>query len=181
MSARRGVLVTVLVAAVIVVAAVGVSVGGSTEPTEPPRFEEFNTSETVSEPLARSGTVDPAVTEESVVLIDDSNSNRFSRADIQPLATGVGRAGAEVGSSACSSRSVRVNSRGSALGLTSSSTHSTCMTKPRMTAPISRSSPRRRRMRRCRPQTQLRSTRTQAWRLASPRRCNPPETASRFW
>lgn len=96
MSARRGVLVTVLVAAVIVVAAVGVSVGGSTEPTEPPRFEEFNTSETVSEPLARSGTVDPAVTEESVVLIDDSNSNRFSRGDIQPLATGVGRAGAEV-------------------------------------------------------------------------------------
>ena len=98
MSLRRGLLVTVVVAAVIVVAAVGVSLGGSQSAPANTTFEAFDTDDAVSEPLPRGGSVDPdpSIGTGDVVLVDDSNGNRFTRADIGPLTEGIGRSGAQV-------------------------------------------------------------------------------------
>lgn len=98
MSLRRGLLVTIVVAAVVVVAAVGVSVGGSSNASTNTTFEAFDGDDAVSEPLPRGGTIDPdpSIGTGDVVLVDDSNGNRFSRADIGPLTEGIGRSGARV-------------------------------------------------------------------------------------
>ena len=98
MSLRRGLLVTVVVAAIVVVAAVGVSLGGSQSAPANTTFEAFDTNEAVSEPLPRAGSVDPdpSIGTGDVVLVDDSNGNRFTRADIGPLTEGIGRSGARV-------------------------------------------------------------------------------------
>jgi flavodoxin len=98
MSLRRGLLVTVVVAAIVVVAAVGVSLGGSQSAPANTTFEAFDTNEAVSEPLPRGGSVnpDPSIGTGDVVLVDDSNGNRFTRADIGPLTEGIGRSGARV-------------------------------------------------------------------------------------
>jgi hypothetical protein len=98
MSLRRGLLVTVVVAAIVVVAAVGVSLGGSQSAPANTTFEAFNTNDAVSDPVPRGGSVDPdpSIGTGDVVLIDDSNGNRFSRADIGPLTEGIGRSGARV-------------------------------------------------------------------------------------
>ena len=98
MSYRRGLLVTVVIAAAIAVAAAGISAAGQSGPTEGPEFEEFETETTISDPISQSGSIDPdsSVAGDGVIVIDDSNTNRFSRGDIQPLAEGIGRTGHEV-------------------------------------------------------------------------------------
>ena len=98
MSLRRGLLVTVVVAAIVVVAAVGVSLGGSSSTPANTTFEAFDTDDAVSDPLPRGGSVDPdpSIGTGDVVLVDDSNGNRFTRADIGPLTEGIGRSGARV-------------------------------------------------------------------------------------
>mgnify|MGYP002761171628 FL=1 len=97
MSLRRGLLVTVVVAALVVVAAVGLSVGGSSTASTNASFDAFD-ADAVSEPLPRGGSVDPdpSIGTGAVVLVDDSNGNRFTRADIGPLTEGIGRSGARV-------------------------------------------------------------------------------------
>jgi len=97
MSLRRGLFVTVVVAAIVVVAAVGLSVGGSSSASTNASFDAFD-ADTVSEPLPRGGAVDPdpSIGAGAVVLVDDSNGNRFTRADIGPLTEGIGRSGARV-------------------------------------------------------------------------------------
>ena len=98
MSYRRGLLVTVAVAAVIAVAAAGISAAGQSGPTDGPEFEEFETESTISDPISQSGGIDPdsSVAGDGVIVVDDSNTNRFSRGDIQPLVEAIGRTGHEV-------------------------------------------------------------------------------------
>lgn len=98
MSLRRGLFVTAAVAVIVVVAAVGLSVGGSSSTSTNTSFDAFDTDGAVSEPLPRGGSVDPdpSIGTGDVVLVDDSNGNRFTRADIGPLTEGIGRSGARV-------------------------------------------------------------------------------------
>jgi hypothetical protein len=99
MSYREGLLVTALVAAAIVVASVGIALAGTSDPAPAPEYEEFEPGSTVSEPLPASGSIEPDPSTgdgNGVVVIDESNGNRFDRGDVQPLVEAFGRVGYEV-------------------------------------------------------------------------------------
>lgn len=99
MSYRTGAAVTLGVAATIVLLGVGIAFAGLPDPDPDPDHEVFSPDEALSEPLPASGTVDPDPTVgdgSGVIVIDDSNANRFDRADVQPLAEALSGVGYEV-------------------------------------------------------------------------------------
>lgn len=91
---RRGLLIVLVVAGAIALGAAMLPV--LTPPPEPvdQEFEAFDPAETVSEPAAATGEIDPEpVDDEGLVVIDAGQANRFETADIQHLVEALDRIG----------------------------------------------------------------------------------------
>jgi len=97
----KGLLVTLLVAGVVVLAVTAVVPPLTADPPEEQEFPEFDPNRTVSEPLPAEGAIEPEGSAEiadpdGVVVIDAGHSNRFSRAEVAPLVEAFGRLDYEV-------------------------------------------------------------------------------------
>lgn len=94
----NGIILTALVAGLVVIiaGALPVLVSPTSPDSENVNYSEFDPDNIVSEPLAASGTIDPdggLAEANGEVVIDASASNRFERADIQPMIVAINSVG----------------------------------------------------------------------------------------
>jgi hypothetical protein len=97
---KRLVVLVLTVAVVVAIAAGGPALLQGDEEREPLQNPEYEPGEVVPEAMAATGTVetnpDPAADDTGTVVIDRAHSNRFTRADIEPLVDALVREGYHV-------------------------------------------------------------------------------------